>query len=333
MNIRNELCNLVETTWNKNYTNIMTNTFFNHNFLSVEGLTKEDAELVFYEADKMKKIVLEKDGTDILKGKVIACLFYEPSSRTFSSFISSSQRLGAGIIPLLGMQASSVAKGETLEDTIRTFGCYANAIVMRHPEEGAAKKAAAVSYVPIVNAGDGKGEHPSQALLDAYTIRNHFSDFSKITFCTVGDLKNGRTVHSNTKLLARLGVKKFVFVSPKILQMPEEVVASLKEKGGEVTEVEDLNEVIEKADILYATRVQKERFADVEEYERLKHKYIITPDTMQYAKKNMILMHPLPRVGEITPEVDTDPRSVYMHEQMQNGLYIRMALLKLILQK
>ncbi len=311
----------------------MNNSFFNNSFISVEQLTKENVALVFTEADKMKQIVLEKDGTDILKGKVIACLFYEPSSRTFSSFVSATQRVGAGTIQLLGMQASSVAKGETLEDTIRTFGCYADAIVMRHPETGAALQAAKVSYVPIINAGDGKGEHPTQALLDAYTIRSHFPDFSQITFCAVGDMKNGRTVHSNTKLLAMLGVKKFIFVSPKVLQMPPEIVASIKQQSGTVTEVESLEDVIGTADILYATRVQKERFEDIEEYERLKHKYIITPEVMKLAKKTMILMHPLPRVGEITAEVDTDPRSVYMKEQMQNGMYIRMALLKLILKK
>jgi len=308
----------------------MNNPFYKKHFLSVKDLTSEDIKFFFQETDAMKKIVLEKSGTDILKGKVIACLFYEPSSRTFSSFVSAISRLGAGAIQLLGMQASSVAKGETLEDTIRTFGCYADAIVMRHPETGSAAFAAKYSYVPVINAGDGKGEHPTQALLDVYTLHSHFPDYSKITFAGVGDMKNGRTVHSLAKLLANLGTKKFIFVSPESLKMPEDVLSFIKEKGGEVTEVENLNDVIGQADILYATRVQKERFENVDEYERLKHKYIITPDTMKLAKKDMILMHPLPRIGEITNEVDNDPRSVYIKEQMTNGVYTRMALLKLI---
>lgn len=311
----------------------MNNLFFQKSFISVDQLTKENVALVFKEAYRMKKIVKEKGGDDSLKGKIIASLFYEPSSRTFSSFISASQRLGAGIIPMHGMQSSSVAKGETLEDTIRTLGCYADIIVMRHPEEGSAKKAASVSYVPVINAGDGKGEHPTQALLDAYTIYNHFPDFSKITFCAIGDMKNGRTVHSNTRLLTLLGVKKFTLVSPQQLKMPQEINDFIKEKGGEVEEVEDLTNVISKADVVYATRIQKERFDDLDEYEKLKHKYIITPEIMKDTKKHAILMHPLPRIGEITEEVDKDPRSIYMKEQMQNGMYIRMALLKLILNK
>src|SRR5260221_1003892 len=311
----------------------MTNPFYNKSFLSVQELTPQDISLLFQETDDMKKIVLTKSGTDILKGKVVACLFYEPSSRTFSSFVSAINRVGAGAIQLLGMQSSSVAKGETLEDTIRTFGCYADVIVMRHPETESAAFAAKHSYVPIINAGDGKGEHPTQALLDAYSLHSHFPDYSKVTFAGLREMKNGRTIQSFAKVTANLGTNKFIFVSPEDLKMPEEVLEFIKKKGGEVTEVEGLNEVIGNVDVLYATRVQKERFENEEEYEKLKNKYIITPDTMKLAKKDMILMHPLPRVGEITNEVDNDPRSVYIREQMTNGVYTRMALLKLILTK
>lgn len=311
----------------------MINPFYNKDFITVQNLKPSDIDLLFKEASKMKKTVLKKGGIDVLKGKVITCLFYEPSSRTFGSFVSASQKLGTGTIQLLGMQASSTAKGETLEDTINTFGCFSDAIVIRHPEEGSAKRAASVSYIPIVNAGDGIGEHPTQALLDAYTISNHFKDFSKITFCAVGDMKNGRAVHSTAKLLTTLGVKKFIFVSPISLKMPQEIVQYIKKGGRKVMETENLNEVIESIDILYIFRMQKERFDDQNEYEKLKHKYIVSREIMKKAKKKMILMHPLPRVGEITIEVDSDPRSVYLREQMTSGLYIRMALLKLILKK
>jgi len=307
------------------------NPFSNKSFLSVNDLSREHVSFLFQETDKMKKIVATQGGKDLLKGKVIACVFYEPSSRTFSSFVSASQRLGAGTIQLLGMSASSVAKGETLEDTIRTFACYADAIVMRHPEVGSAAFAAKYSYVPVINAGDGKGEHPTQAILDAYTIHNHFSSFTALTVGMIGDLLNGRTVHSLSKLLAKLGVKKFIWVAPSILRMPEEIYNLVKHKGTEVIQTEDLKEVIGKMDVLYVTRVQKERFTNQEQYEELKHKYIIAPQIMKNAKKNMILMHPLPRVGEITNDVDQDKRAVYIKEQMTNGVYTRMALLKSIL--
>lgn len=307
--------------------------FKGKHLVSVNQLSPKDLQILFEKTDEMKKIVKTKGSTDILKGKIIACVFFEPSSRTFTSFVTAAQRVGAGFIPLLGMSATSVAKGETLEDTIRTFGCNADLIVQRHPEVGSAAYAAKYSYVPIVNAGDGKGEHPTQAILDTYTIKSHFPSFEKITYGFVGDLLNGRTVHSNTKLLSTLGAKNYVFVSPKRLKLPDEIVSFLEKKGAKVTETENLDEVIGNLDVMYDTRVQKERFEDVKEYEALKHKYIITPQTMKKAKSKMILMHPLPRVGEITNEVDSDPRAVYIREQMENGIYTRMAILALILEK
>lgn len=309
----------------------MNNKFFGKSYLTVDQIEKEDILYLFEKVDEMKKLVESKGGNDELKGKVLAALFYEPSSRTFSSFLSAMQRLGGGIIPMHGMSYSSVAKGESLRDTVKTFSCFVDILVIRNPEVGSAQEAAKYATVPVINAGDGTGEHPTQALQDVYTIKSHFSDIATLTVGMVGDLKNGRTVHSLTKMILKFGVKKFVWVSPKILMMPQEIRERVEKSGGETVEVENLNDVIGDLDVMYDTRVQKERFTDLAEYERLKLAYIITPDVMKKAKKNMIVMHPLPRVGEIAYEVDRDPRAVYLTEQMRNGVFIRMALLKLIL--
>jgi len=280
----------------------------------------------------MKKIVKAGKKSKMLQGKIMTVLFYEPSSRTFGSFISAMQRLGGGIIPLQGMTYSSVAKGETLEDTIRTFECYSDIIVIRHPEVGSAKKAALVSTVPIINAGDGVGEHPTQALLDLFTILSKFKKIDGLKVAFVGDLLNGRTVHSLSKLLAKMGKVEFFFVAPKILRMPQEIKDQLKNRVS-IIEAEKLDEVIKKVNVLYITRVQKERFSDLSIYENIKNFYIITKKLMEKARKDLILMHPLPRVGEISTEVDNDSRAVYLTEQMRNGLYVRMALLAATLGK
>jgi aspartate carbamoyltransferase len=309
----------------------MKHPFKQQHFLSVDSLTPDTISLLFQETDNMKQLVLNEGRSSLLSSKVVAAIFYEPSTRTFISFMSAAQRLGAGILPFLGMSTSSVAKGETIQDTIRTVSCSADVIIMRHPEVGSVELAAQYSYVPVINGGDGNNEHPTQALLDVYTIANHFPNYNSIQFGWSGDLLNGRTLHSNVKLLANLGVRNFTFISPKELKMPKKIIEYVESRGGKIQETENLNEVIGDLDVLYTTRVQKERFTDLTKYEKLKHKYIITPEVMQQAKKKMILMHPLPRVGEITDEVDTDPRAVYIKEQMQNGVYVRMALLKLIL--
>lgn len=309
----------------------MSNSFSKKHLLSVDDLTKESVSLILQEAAAMQELVLTKGSSDALKGKIVAAIFYEPSTRTFTSFITAAQRLGAGFIPMQGMHASSVAKGETLEDTIRTVGCSADLIVLRHPEIGSVAKAAEYSYVPLINAGDGTDEHPTQALLDVYTIQKHFASLENTTVGMVGDMLNGRTVHSLSKLLATLGVKKFIWIAPEKLKMPQEIYDMVARNGANIVQAEDLASVIQDLDVLYVTRVQKERFTDQKMYEDLKHKYIITPEIMKQAKKEMILLHPLPRVGEIDIAVDLDPRAVYMKEQMQNGVYIRMALLKLIL--
>ena len=308
------------------------NGFLGKDILSVDQFSKEDLTFLFRKATLMKKIVKAGKNSKILQGKIMTALFYEPSSRTFGSFISAMQRLGGGIIPLQGMAYSSVAKGETLEDTIRTFECYSDIIVIRHPEVGSAKKAALASAVPIINAGDGVGEHPTQALLDLFTILGKFKKIDGLKVAFVGDLLNGRTVHSLSKLLAKMGKVEFFFVAPKILRMPQEIKDQLKNRVS-ITEVEKLDDVIKKVNVLYVTRVQKERFSDLSIYEKIKNFYIITKKLMEKARKDLILMHPLPRVGEISTDVDNDSRSVYLTEQMRNGLHVRMALLAAALGK
>lgn len=308
------------------------NGFLGKDILSVDQFSKEDLTFLFRKATLMKKIVKAGKKSNMLQGKIMTALFYEPSSRTFGSFISAMQRLGGGIIPLQGMTYSSVAKGETLEDTIRTFECYSDIIVIRHPEVGSAKKAALVSTVPIINAGDGVGEHPTQALLDLFTILGKFKKIDGLKVAFVGDLLNGRTVHSLSKLLAKMGKVEFFFVSPKILRMPKDLKDQLKNRVL-ITEVEKLDDVIKKVNVLYVTRIQKERFSNLSVYERVKNFYIVTKKLMGQAKKDLILMHPLPRVGEISTDVDNDSRSVYLTEQMRNGLSVRMALLAATLGK
>jgi aspartate carbamoyltransferase catalytic subunit len=308
-----------------------TNHLFHTDILSVEQLSLADIDLVMKTAQQMKKMVRAKGATDILKGKMMTALFYEPSSRTFASFVTAMQRLGGGFIPLQGVTYSSVSKGETLSDTVQTFASYSDIIVIRHPEVGSAKIAAEFSSKPVINAGDGVGEHPTQALLDLFTIKEHFGKIEGITITMVGDLLNGRTVHSLTKLLSLYTRVTFNFVSPELLRLPAELVQKFKEKNITITQTEKLDDVLPKTDVLYVTRVQKERFTDLASYERLKHRYIITSDIVRHMKQTAIVMHPFPRVGEIDNDVDLDPRAVYIKEEMPNGMYVRMALLSLIL--
>ena len=311
----------------------MNNPFYQQDILSVDQFNKVRLTFIMTMAKKMQKLVETKGGSDFLHGKMMTALFYEPSSRTFGSFIASMQRLGGGVIPLQGMTYSSVAKGETLTDTVRTFSSYSDVVVIRHPEVGSARLAAEASEKPIINAGDGVGEHPTQALLDFYTISHHFNHIKNLTITMVGDLLNGRTIHSLSKLLSLYSPITINLVSPEILKLPQAIQSKLKERKVKLYETQHLDEVIEKTDVLYVTRVQKERFTDLGIYEKVKHYYIITPDVLKKAKKDMIVMHPLPRVGEISMEVDLDKRAVYLTEQMVGGMYMRMALLALILKK
>lgn len=308
-----------------------TNILYGHDILSVDQFSEESLQLIFSTADNMRILVAQKGGDECLKRTIMTALFYEPSSRTFGSFITAMQRLGGGCIPLQGVTYSSVAKGETLADTVRTFASYSDVVVIRHPEIGSAKIAAEFSEKPVINAGDGTGEHPTQALLDLYTITRHFPTLKNITITMVGDMLNGRTVHSLAKLLSIFQGVTLQFVSPSILRFPEGLQKKLTDRGVTVRTFERLDTALPETDVLYVTRVQKERFTDLDSYEKLKHCYVITPKTLEHMKKDAIVMHPLPRVGEIAMDVDLDPRAVYIREEMGNGMYIRMALLKLIL--
>lgn len=313
----------------------MKNSLFRKDLVTVESLTREEIKLLFDKTKEMEKLVKEKGGDDRLKGKIMAALFFEPSTRTFSSFITAMQRLDGGIIPLNGMQNTSVGKGESFAHTVQVFSRYADCLVIRHPEPGKPALAADLVNIPVINAGDGINEHPTQALFDTYTISNHFGGMDGLQIALVGDLKNGRTVHSLSQVLAQMENNIFFhFVSPPVLQMPDEIKKRIKSSGVKFIETDNLNSVIPEDDVIYMTRVQKERFTDLAEYERLKSFYILSKSMIGSAKKKMIIMHPLPiAAGEINNDLDKDPHSLYLKEELSNGLYLRMALLDLILRK
>ncbi|HEX8221110.1 MAG TPA: aspartate carbamoyltransferase [Chloroflexia bacterium] len=344
--------------------------------LTVEQFTPETLEALFALAQQMDRRVADGRVEPLMSNKIVANVFYEASTRTDLSFQAATQRLGGRVITTAGgVHYSSVTKGESLHDTIKTIACYSDAIVLRHPQRGAAKEAAAASDAlrlamhspaPIINAGDGIGEHPTQALLDLYTIKDRFgSDIDGLTIGFVGDLRNGRTVHSLIKLLAidRCHVN-VVCIAPESLSMPPEYIEFARSREMPVTETQDLQEAIQHVDVLYVTRVQRERFvaqqmedlsakiyglpqealdasrrdtlrplADLnaaQEYLAARDTYVVDPMMLSQARKDMIVMHPLPRVNEIPEQVDSDDRAYYFR-QVQNGLYIRMALLASVL--
>jgi aspartate carbamoyltransferase len=310
-----------------------TAPWYGKDIISVKQFTRDDLEYIFGVAHEMRGMV-ERVGTfDLLKGKILANLFYEPSTRTSSSFTAAMERLGGSVIPINEVRYSSVSKGESLPDTVRTLECYADVIVLRHPETGSAAIAAKAARKPVINAGDGIGEHPTQALLDTFTIFEELRGGSVdgMTVTMLGDLKYGRTVHSLARLLSLFKVK-INYVSPDILRMPKEVMDEVGQKGIPQAEFNSLEKVLPETDVLYVTRVQKERFEDPAEYEKVKGAYVIDPETMKAAKQEMIVMHPLPRVGEISVDFDDDPRAAYFR-QMEYGLYVRMALLAMVLGK
>lgn len=322
----------------KNNTSKFNNYFKNKSFFSIGQITKvSEINKIFKVTDQMRNMVVKKKPSQILKGYCIAELFYQPSTRTFTSFLAAAKWLGAITIPIHGMNAySSAVKGESIEDTVRSINqtTSADLIVIRHPDDNSAETAAQASYVPIINAGSGKKEHPTQAVLDLYTIKNELGRMKNLKVIFLGDLKYGRTIKSLGKLLSIVDKNLELFlVSPKILKMPGELVKEWKAKGVKVHQTEDLLKVLPQADVLYVTRIQKEWFeADgkLALYNKLKGAYNINLKILKKAKKKMVVMHPLPRVGEIVYEVDNDPRAAYFRE-MRNGLYTRMALLKLIL--
>ncbi len=326
------LFNLADIEAKRNGNGRVANGMTGWDILSVDQFDREKLAYIFARAEEMREMVGRVNGVDLLRGQVLACLFYEPSTRTSASFISAMERLGGSVIPITqGVQFSSVSKGETLADTIRTLEQYSDVIVLRHPEIGSAQLAANAAGIPVINAGDGPGEHPTQALLDLFTIRHEMGRIDGLKIAMVGDLRNGRTVHSLTKLLLHFDVS-LRFVSPEILRMPLKIMNEVRDRGLNVRETHDVADVIENADVLYVTRVQKERFSDMEQYNEVKDNYILTPELMEQAKQKMVIMHPLPRVGEISPALDSDPRAAYFR-QVKNGMYIRMALLAAVLGK
>lgn len=266
------------------------------------------------------------------QGKILATLFYEPSTRTRLSFESAMLRMGGSVLGFASAENSSVAKGESVADTIRAVSCYADICAMRHPKEGAPLVASHYSGIPVINAGDGGHQHPTQTLTDLMTIRQKRGSLGNMTIGLCGDLKFGRTVHSLMKSLVRFSGIQFVLISPKELRVPDYIMQDvLLEHGATFKEVETLEEVMPELDILYMTRIQKERFFNEADYVRLKDSCILTAEKLRAAKENLAVLHPLPRVNEITADVDKDPRAAYF-EQAQNGVYVRMALILKLLE-
>lgn len=293
----------------------------------------EPRDFSLEELDKIfslaEEIINDQDKyLDVCRGKLLASLFYEPSTRTRFSFEAAMMRLGGQVIGFSEANSSSVAKGESIGDTIKTVGCYADIAVMRHPKEGAPLLASKKSNIPVINAGDGGHQHPTQTLTDLLTIKILKKDLSNHTIGLCGDLKFGRTVHSLVKAMKRYLNINFVFISPEELQIPDYIKDELEEN--QYYETTSLDEVMDKLDILYMTRVQKERFFNEEDYLRLKDSYILTNDKLNSAKDDLIIMHPLPRVNEIAVEVDDDPRAVYF-QQARFGMFVRMALIMKLL--
>lgn len=310
--------------------------FKGKDILSLDQFTPKDISLLFSKVGRMKKIGANARPSDVLKGNIVTLIFYEPSSRTMGSFSAAVKQLGGQTIEINDPQHfSSVAKGETLEDTIRVFEAYSDAIVIRHPVAGTAEAAAnAAKFVPIINAGDGIGEHPTQALLDLYTIYEKFKRLDNLEILFAGDMLNGRTVHSVLRGISKFKKNKVFLLSPKELKLRRSDITHFKELGLEIKEIEHETDIPKDLDVWYWTRVQKERFKDIKDYEKMKNKFVVTKKLLDtYAKKRMILMHPLPRVGEIETDVDEDPRAIYLKTQIRNGMYVRMALVALVLGK
>jgi len=305
--------------------------FKNRDIVSIRDLGKTEIDYVIDTAKKMVPYAKGDRSSKLLSDKILATMFFEPSTRTRMSFESAMSRLGGKVVSFGSQEGSSVMKGETLADTIKMAESYADVIVLRHPQEGAARLATEFSTRPIINAGDGAGQHPTQTLLDLFTIKTEKKKFKNLNIVLVGDLKYGRTVHSLTQALALFGARIHL-IAPQILQMPQEIVNRLEELGIETTTGNSLEEVISIADVLYVTRIQKERIPDETEYKKVAGSYRVDLNLLSNAKKSLIVMHPLPRTTEIAYEVDKTPHAKYF-QQAFNGVPVRMALLSLILGK
>ncbi|HLO92646.1 MAG: aspartate carbamoyltransferase [Chloroflexota bacterium] len=297
----------------------------NRSLVSITDYTKEEYLKILDLAEEFEK----KPKQDLLQKFVVATLFFEPSTRTRLSFESAASQLGAKVIGFSDANSSSVSKGESLKDTILTVANYSDIIVMRHPKEGSARFASEVSKVPVINAGDGGNQHPTQCLLDLYSIRKTQGKLDGLNIAFVGDLKYGRTVHSLVMALCNFNTT-FHLVSPAELKLPSYVKMHIKNNNHNYFQYTELNDVIETADIIYMTRIQRERFSDPIEYEKVKNAYILTADMLANCKPNMRVLHPLPRVNEITEDVDSTPQAYYFTQAL-NGVFVRQALLASIL--
>jgi len=296
--------------------------------ISIRDFSKEDIEFVLKVAERLEKELKEKGSLDYARGRVLATLFFEPSTRTRLSFESAMHRLGGSVVGFSSASSTSVKKGESLRDTVKTVEQYSDVIVIRHPMEGAARLAAEGADIPVINAGDGSNQHPTQTLLDLYTIKRAFGRIDGLRIGLLGDLKYGRTVHSLAGALAHYEVELYL-ISPELLRMPGHIVDELRERV-RVNETTDLEEALPDLDVLYVTRIQRERFPDEEEYLKVKGSYRVDPSLLRKAKEGLRVMHPLPRVDEISPEVDGTEHALYFR-QVFSGVPVRMALLGLTL--
>ena len=307
----------------------MTTVLKNKDILHVKDIKLEHISLILETAARFELVLASGGRLTNMAGKVLAMLFYEPSTHTRLSFETAMMRLGGQVVSVSDAKASSSAvKGETLYDTGKMIDGYANIAVIRHTQEGSARELAEGAGIPVINGGDGSGQHPTQALLDIYTIQKEKEHLNNLTVTLAGDLKNGRTVHSLSWLLGKYG-PRFYFVSPAELRMPSEITNALREEGIEVIETADLTEAAARSDVLYMTRVQKERFTDPEAYNRLKGVYVINAELIEHAKPGITIMHPLPRVEELSREVDAYEGAAYFR-QAANGGPVRMAVLALL---
>jgi aspartate carbamoyltransferase catalytic subunit len=304
-------------------------SFTGRDILSTEDLSREDIVKIMKVSARMEELV-RKDGiSDLLGDKLVAVIFLEPSTRTRLSFVAAVQRLGARPVVVADAKSSSASKGESLADMARTVAGYVDCIVVRQPETGGAKIIADAVDIPVINGGDGSGQHPTQALLDLYTIQKEKGTLEGHSVAMVGDLKFGRTVHSLSYALAPFAPKEYIFCSPAELAMPDKIAADMKARGIPCSRTADIGRALQ-ADILYMTRIQRERFADPAEYERLKGSYVLDRAMVEAGKPGLTVMHPLPRVDEIAADVDDLPAAAYFR-QAHNGVYLRMALLALVL--
>lgn len=304
----------------------------NTDILSTSDFSLEQVERILDISEKFLPIALKQERSNLLEGYIMAALFYEPSTRTRFSFEAAMHRLGGQVITAVGIDYSSLAKGETLYDTGKMMEKYVDVIVMRHPKHGSAKEIALGASVPVINAGDGIGEHPTQALLDIFTIRKECGKIDNLTIAMVGDLKYGRTAHSLAFLLANYKKVKLIFVSPQQLKMPEEIKQYLDNRKISFEETEKLETALQRAEVIYCTRVQKERFTDMAQYEHFQHYYVFTRKLIEKYNPKVVLMHALPRAGEVDTDVDDLSGAAYFR-QAQNGVTVRMALLALLMGK